>query len=211
MDRSRGGKRFVAVSVLALLLVGALASSAWAHVETESGPFRVEMGWGNEPPLTGLDNFVEVNVSNASGAPVAVPTGALSVEVTYGSAAETLSLVPGAGPGEVVAELVPTRPGTYAFRVTGTLQGRSLEVSSTCSETTFECVESSSGAEFPAKDPSGGELAQRLTRESARAEEATDKAESAQRTAIVALALAALAVAVALGLVVRERWRSSRS
>ncbi len=210
MVRLRGGKRFVASS-FAVLLAAALPSSAAAHVERESGPFRVEVGWGNELPLAGIDNSVDVEVSDKSGSPVAVPAGALSVEVAYGSAAMTLPLVPGERPGELSAELVPTRPGTYAFQVSGNLRGQVLAVEATCSEATFECVEDSSGVEFPAKDPSSGELAQRLSRESARVSQAADDAESAQRTSIAALVLAALGIIAALGLVVGGRRRGGRS
>jgi hypothetical protein len=187
-----------------------VASSASAHVTKVSGPFSVEMGWGNEPPLTGLDNFVEVAVSDTSDAAVAVPAGALSVEVTYGEAAVTLPLVPGEQPGELSAELVPTRPGTYAFHVTGTVRGRTLDVSATCSEATFECVSASAGAEFPAKDPSTGEIAERIGSESVRAGDTADEAESAKRFALAALALATLAFATSVGLVRRARRRSGR-
>jgi hypothetical protein len=206
--RQTGRRRRVLVLIPLLPMVMlAAASGAAAHVTKVSGPFRVEMGWGNEPPLTGLDNFVDVRVSDASGAAVAVPAGALSVEVTYGDAGVTLPLVPDEQPGRLRGELVPTRPGTYAFHVTGTVQGRTLDVRATCSEATFECVNQSSDVEFPVKDPSTGELAQRLTRESDRVEQATDRVDSAKRIAIVAIAIAA----AALGLAALGRRKSSES
>lgn len=75
----RGGR--VAALVTALPLLLATAPAASAHVTEASGPFRVELGWGSEPPLAGQANSVEVGVSDAAGAPIAVPAGALSVEV----------------------------------------------------------------------------------------------------------------------------------
>lgn len=205
----RQGKLIVATCVV---LFGALltATTAAAHVEKESGPFRVELGWGVEPPLTGLDNFVQVEVADSAGAPVAVPAGALSVEVSYGASAVTRPLVPAEEPGELRAELVPTRPGTYAFHVSGTVDGRAVEVSATCSETTFECVEDSSGAEFPVKDPSSGELAQRLLRESERVEQYRDDAGSALNRATGAFLLAAAALATAVGVGLRGRRKRGR-
>jgi hypothetical protein len=200
----RQGKLNVAICVTSLVALF-VASTAAAHVEKESGPFRVELGWGVEPPLAGLDNFVQVELADSAGAPVAVPAGALSVEVTYGASAVTLPLVPAEAPGELRAELVPTRPGTYAFHVSGSVGGQTVAVSATCSASTFECVEDSSGAEFPVSDPSSGELAQRLVRESERVEQAGDDADSARSLAVVALALAAAALATAVGIGLRGR------
>lgn len=205
------GRRGTAVaSMPILLLMLVVASSASAHVTEASGPFRVEMGWGNEPPLVSSDNFVEVEVADAAGTPVAVPAGALSVEVSYAGTAVTLPLIPGEIPGELSAELIPTRPGTYAFHITGTVQGQTLDVEATCSEATFECVEEGSSAEFPVKDPSPGELSQRLSRESDRVREATDTAESAKTLALVALVPALLALGMALALTVRGRRRNGQ-
>lgn len=173
-------------------------SAASAHVSKRSGPFEVELGWGVEPPLSGTENFVEVTVSDAAGAPLAVPAGALSVEVDYDANAVTLPLTPTEEPGVLEAGLTPTRPGTYAFHVSGSVHGRPLNVSAICSESSFECVEAAAGTEFPVKDPSAGELAQRLRSEADRVEQANDRADDARTLAIVALALAAVALALSI-------------
>jgi hypothetical protein len=154
-----------------------------------------------------MDNSVEVEVSEAHGGPVNVPAGALSVEVTYGDAAVSLPLVPTEQRGLLLGDLVPTRAGVYSFHVTGSVREKALDVRATCSKATFECVEENSSAQFPVGEPSNGELAVRLSRESARAQRADDAADSARTLAIVAVALAAVAVAFA----VRAARRSSRS
>jgi hypothetical protein len=197
---------------LGLLGALALASAAAAHVTQSSGQFEVEMGWGNEPPIASSENFVEVGVARGGGAPVAVPAGALSVEVGFGEGGVTLPLAPTDDPGSLRADLTPTRPGTYGFHVTGTVEDQMLDVRATCSETTFECVKASAGTEFPVKDPSSGELAERLAREAARVEAASNQADSAKNTATLALAAAALALglAAALSFVVAGRRKSSR-
>jgi hypothetical protein len=156
-------------------------------------------------------NAVEVTVSDAAGAPVAVPAGALSVEVGYGSSTKTLPLVPDGEPGELRAPIVPTRPGTYAFHVSGAVRGRPLDVGAACSEATFECVEESAAIEFPAQDPSTGELADRLSRESDRVGQAQESADSAKRTATIALALAVVVILGAAAMAVARRRGSSRS
>jgi hypothetical protein len=187
-------KNAVLAAVLSVLMMcgGAPAS---AHVTEESGSFEVELGWGEEPPRLGAENFVEVNVADARGTAATVPAGALSVEVVYGDTALTLPLSPTTVPGRLEARLTPTRPGTYAFNVTGSVDGRPLDASATCSDSTFECVEAAGATEFPVKDPSAGDLALRLGSEADRVEKANDRADSARTLAIAALGLAAVALA----------------
>ena len=187
----------VLAAVLPVLLTCG-AGVASAHVTEESGSFEVELGWGVEPPQAGAENFVEVGVSDARGAAVAVPAGALSVEVVYGGRAIALPLAPTPVPGTLEARLTPTRPGTYGFHVTGSVRGQPLDASATCSESTFECVDTAASTEFPVKDPSAGELAQRLSSEADRVEEAGNRADGARTLAMIALALAAVALAISI-------------
>ncbi len=153
------------------------------------------MGWGEEPTQVGSPNFVEVIVSDLRG-PLAVPAGALSVEVSYGDSAVTLPLVPTGAPGTLEAALTPTRPGTYSFEISGRVDGQPVQVRATCSESTFNCVETSAGPEFPVKDPSAGQLAQRLSSETNRVENASNQADDARTIALFAVIPAALALAL---------------
>jgi hypothetical protein len=193
----------IVLIVTGLLL--ALSPNASAHVVETSGPYRVTMGWGEEPALSGERNFVEVEVADAGGAPVRVPAGALTVEVSFAGAVRTLPLEP-AEDGGLRAVLVPTRPGTYAFHVTGTLRGSPVDVRATCSERTFDCIEDAAAFQFPAREPSTGEVAQRADRETARAtRDAQDSADDARTLALVAVIVAALALVAAVVLGLRGR------
>jgi hypothetical protein len=185
-----------------------LPASAPAHVTKPANGFRVTMGWGNEPPLAGFENFVEVGVTDASGAPVRDLGSTAGVEVSFGGAQTVLPLVPSEVPGEFRAALVPTRPGTYAFHVTATANGEEIATGATCSDRTFDCVAAASEVAFPVKDPSIGELSERLARELPRVEQAADTAASARRIAIAAVVLAGLALAAALVFLVRGRRQS---
>jgi len=203
MRGTRPTGAILAAVLVALLAFGAAAAAA--HVTEEAGSFEVELGWGLEPPRLGAENFVEVEVADAGGNPVAVPSGALSVEVVYGDRAITLPLTPTGRPGALEARLTPTRPGSYGFYVSGSVDGTPLDAGATCSDSTFECVEAGGAVEFPVEDPSAGELAQRLSSEAGRVEvageraaEAGDEASGAQALALAALALAAAALAFAL-------------
>lgn len=194
----------LATVVLAALLTFAVVP-ARAHVTEDAGSYEVELGWGEEPPRLGAENFVEVNVATKDGEPVAVPAEALSVEVVYGDASVALPLVSTGVPGSLEAPLTPTRPGTYSFHVSGSIDGKPLEAGATCSASTFECVEAEGAVEFPIADPSAGELAQRLSSEAGRVEDANDSAESARMLALVALALAAVALVASVWTARRRR------
>jgi hypothetical protein len=198
------GSRILGSAVAALL---AFAGPAEAHVERDSGPFRLTLGWVDEPPLSGEANAVEVGVSEAGGGRVAVPAGALSVEVSSAGAATTLPLVPADEGGGLRAVIVPTRPGTYAFHATGAIRGKPVDAQATCGDSTFDCVADASEVEFPAKDPSPAQVAQRLERELPRAEAAADDADSARTLAVLALVVAALSLTLAIVMGVRLRRR----
>ena len=194
--------------VAALLAAFATAvATVPAHVRETSGPFRVELGWADEPAYSGLRNAVEVTVRDAAGAPVADPRAALRVEVSFGAARRELALEPTGARGAFAAAVVPTRPGVYAFHVTGTLRGRRVDVEATCSDATFACVEGAAKIQFPVAEPSAGELDRKLERALARAARSEDDAAVARTLALAALVVAALALVAALVLALRGARR----
>jgi hypothetical protein len=200
-------------AVLAVALAVALAGAApsFAHETLASGPLRVTLGWAQEPAYTGVENFVEVSVADAAGAPVPDVGTELTAEVSFGPATRVLPLVPGGRPGVLRAALVPTRAGGYAFHVTGTVGGQPIDVASTCSETTFDCVTDVAAIQFPANDPSAGEMAERVRREAARAEEARDEATEAHGLALIAMGVAVAALVLSGVLVARARRGRSQA
>src|SRR5947208_579799 len=123
-------------SAVALLLV--LAAPAGAHVEKRSGPFLLTLGWVDEPALSGAPNVVEVGVATSGGSPLAVPAGALQVEVSAAGEATTLPLVPSDEGGGLRAAIIPTRAGTYSFHVSGIVRGRTVDARATCGGGTFD-------------------------------------------------------------------------
>jgi hypothetical protein len=193
----------LAVCAFAMLV----ARTAAPHDTRQLGALRVTMGWGDEPAFSGLRNSVEVDIVQGS-VPVTDAGGVLSVHVSFGDERIELPLVPGDRPGRYHAWLVPTRPGTYAFRVVGTVKGQAIDITSTCSDTTFECVTDVSNVQFPAKDPSTGQLAERVSRALPRAERAMDDAGRATTVGFAAMALAVLALAATIGVGVRRGGRS---
>ena len=178
---------------IALVLIG--TSAANAHEHLVAGDYRLTIGWADEPAYVGFRNAVSVAIADKSERPVPDAGAPLTVEVTFGEQRVSLPLEPvRERPGEFRASLLPTRAGTYAFRIVGTIRGQHVDATSTCSDKTFHCVTDAAAIQFPAKDPSLGDLAERVSRTLPRAERAGESATSARVLALVA----ALASAVAL-------------
>jgi hypothetical protein len=192
-------------SALAAIILLAAWTPTAAHETKGVGDLRLTVGWGEEPAFSGFRNFVEVDVADSAGHPVADIGGALSAEVSFGDERLSLSLLPARGqPGKFRAWLVPTRPGTYTFHITGMAKGQSIDMTSTCSPETFACVADVSDIQFPVKDPSAGQLADRISRELPRAEGAMATASGARTLAIAGLAGAVIALGAAIGFGVRK-------
>src|SRR5687767_10358187 len=115
-------KRVSFVGALACVLVVALAPVARAHEPRAVGPLRVVVGWSDEPAIAGFKNAVSIRLSR-DDRPV---TGAkLKVQIAAaGETSDLLTLEPAFGSlGEYTAATIPTVPGTYTFRFTGTVGG----------------------------------------------------------------------------------------
>lgn len=203
---------------LAAGLAVAVAGSASAHEGRAGGPVRLVVGWGDEPAYTGTRNSVQVTITEATGgAPVTDVADVLKVEVVKGSDKLTLPLVANFGvsgsatPGDYRASLTPTRPGAYTFRVTGTVRGQSIDESFSSSPTTFNDVEDAASIQFPAKDPTTGQLATRVDREVPRLDaalsEAEDQARSARTLAFAGIAVGAAGLFAGAGALVASRRR----
>ena len=204
----------VAALLLTAVLVVTGAGSAFAHESRTTGDIQLVVGWGEEPAYTGFKNSVQVTVSAGEGGPPVTDVGgALQVEVSKGSNSITLPLEPSPTPGDYRAWLTPTRPGTYTFRVTGSIRGRSVDESFSSSESTFDEVEDVANIQFPARDPSTGQLAARVDREVPRAVEAglrqaDDRVDRARTIAMAGVVIGALGLVTAAAALVVARRRS---
>ena len=200
----------IAVTLVATAWALALSPATAAHDRIAAGPVMLTVGWAEEPPLSGFKNAVEVDVSTAAGVPVSEVAGPPTVEVSFGDEAIVLPLLPAERQGSFQAVLVPTRPGVYTFHVMGTVKKRPINATSTCSEATFECVVDASDVQFPAKEPSSGQLADRIERALPRAERAVETADESRRLALAGAVFAVLALITAAGVAVAVRRMGKR-
>lgn len=195
--------------VLAVLLPLLLADTAWAHERRQVGSYVMRVGWADEPAFAGVKNAVQLLLADASGKPVTDLPEDLKVEIIFGGQKMgPLPLEAAFGkafgrPGDFRVAVIPTRPGNYTFRLVGSLGGQRIDQSFTSSDKTFDPVTESSAIEFPAKDPSPGELAGRLERLGPRVDEGHAAARDAAAAASQARVLGIIGIlAGVIGIVV---------
>lgn len=105
----------------ALLLVLSNVQIVLAHTPVTVGPYTVEIGWTNEPPIVGQQNAVVVNVTTTSDNKPVEDVSSLTVTISYGGQNKTLTLQPLGEdtPGQFVAPILPTIPGQYTIILGG--------------------------------------------------------------------------------------------
>ena len=209
----------VAAAVAAVLLVPLLAMPASAHGEHKVANYTLEVGFGTEPGYAGVTNSVQVTINN-NGKPVTDAKG-LKVAVSTGDAEpRQMPLQPYFGddfgePGDYRAFFIPTAPGAYTFKLTGSLGGKKINQSYTSGKDGFDEIVDPSEAQYPAPEPTGSQLTTRLDRETDRInavvaadrEAADNEIASARRTATIGLAVGALGLlaAIAVGVLALRR------
>jgi hypothetical protein len=210
-------------ATLAVLLIPLLAGPAAAHQEKTIGRYHFAVGFGDEPAYAGEKNSVQLLLADAKDKPVTDLTDTLKVAVKTGSA-EPLQLTVEpffevgefGTPGDYRAWFIPTAPGSYSFHFTGTIKGQRIDQTFTSGPKTFSDVEDPAQVQYPAKQPTTGQLATRVDRETGRLnaalaaerDQAKDDAASARTLAVVGLVVGALGLLVAIAalvLVLRRR------
>ncbi len=208
-------------AVLGVLLVPLLALPASAHGEHKVADYTFVVGFGTEPAYAGVTNSVQLMISN-NGRPVTDAKG-LKVAVTTGDAEpRQMTLEPYFGEGwgeqgDYRAFFIPTAPGAYTFKITGTLGGRKVNQSYTSGKDGFDEVTDPAEVQYPAVEPTGQQLTTRLERETARInaamdaerQAADDEVAGARRMATIGLAVGALGLLAAIGVGVLALRRRS--
>src|SRR5829696_828755 len=138
LETRRVARRVLVPGVVGLAFVAAvMPGSTLAHVEIDvgDGQYVMEVGFRDEPAYLGQPNAL-----------------ALSVERYATGGTEPV------GDGEYEAAFVPTAPGDYTFRISGTIGEAPVDESVTSGPTTFNSVEPLSAIEFPQSLPDPMEL-----------------------------------------------------
>lgn len=168
--------RLAALITVLVLTVVVLAIPALAHEGREVGEYAITFGWRVEPAYTGLFNGPEFSVTThgaeheeAEATPEAghEDTGGddhhdeastavegleetLQIEVSYGGQTKLLRLRAVWGePGNYTADLIPTQPGDYTFRIFGTIGDTEVDETFSSTDGEFSSVEPVEDIQFP--------------------------------------------------------------
>ena len=130
-----------------------LFKEASAHIIKKFGNIQVQVGWSDEPPLTGQINNVIVDVNQTSGktqTPIINALSDMNILVKYGGVTKTLDFLPSpTTDGLYLGKMIPTRVGSYYLVLNGTVQGQKIS-----SQLPLDLVDSSQKLAFP--DSGGG-------------------------------------------------------
>jgi len=134
--------------VLVVLSPNVLIKVASAHITKKFGSIQVQVGWSDEPPLTGLLDSVIVDVNQTSGktqTPIINALANMNILVKYGGVTKSLDFLPSpTTDGLYLGKMIPSRVGSYYVVLNGTIQGQKIS-----SQLPLDLVDSSQKLAFP--------------------------------------------------------------
>ena len=185
-----------AVSIVASFLIAvstlvALSQPAAAHERRTIGPYQVVVGWIDEPAFVGQVNAVDFRVTDTRTNPAKNVEGlekTLNVEVLSGGATTGFKAAFRTRfglPGQYAADIVPTREGSYKFKITGKIETTDVNETFESGPGRFDEIRPLTALQYPETVPTGGDLSKRLA----------DIQSSADQTRLAALGALALGIA----------------
>ena len=165
--RTTSRPRWLPRAAGALLMVGALLplaapAMALAHERRSVGPYTFVVGFISEPALLGQPNGIDLRISNAAdSSPVEGAEKSLKAAIAFGGGQpKEFPLRTRFGmPGAYTADLIPTKPGSYIFTFTGTIEGVTINQRFESGPGRFNDVEDTAKLQFPEAVPAPAQLA----------------------------------------------------
>jgi len=135
--------------IAGLVVLGFSFTFAYAHTTVEVGPYEIEVGWQDEPPVVGLLNAITIDVREP-GDVEGVSTGItsafkkLEASIVSGGASKVLDVNVDPRPGHYYAKIIPTKTGSLQVKLIGEINGVKIDT-----VIPIEDVESTSVLDFP--------------------------------------------------------------
>ena len=155
--------RLTTLLAVALLLAAGLGLTASAHEHRDvAKKYTFVVGFLNEPAYAGQQNGMDLRIATidptggVNSQPVEGAEKSLTAEVIYGDQTMPLTLEPVYNEkGSYRGIFFPTVPGDYAFHITGTLDGTSIDETFRSSDGKFGPVEDPAPLMFPQVNAAG--------------------------------------------------------
>jgi len=121
------------LGLIGLLLSVGFASQAFAHTTVEVEPYKIEVGWGLEPPVVGIRNdfvFKITEPGDTPGSYKGVTNAFKNVEVTalFGGISKKIDINSDPKIGYYFSPVIPTKTGTYTMDLKGEINGVTIDV-----------------------------------------------------------------------------------
>jgi hypothetical protein len=198
-----------ALTVLVIGLAVAVPARALAHESRDVGKYQLVVGFLVEPAYEGQKNGLDLRVrgSFAPGAtdtptPVTGLEKTLQVEVSFVGNNKKVTkpvraISASSDPGHYTADVLPTQPGQYAFRIFGTIEGTNVNETFTSGDK-FGNVEKVDDISFPDAVPEVRSVQGTATDAQITAEDAARAATQARALAVAAIAIGVIGLAIGL-------------
>ena len=141
--------KVVILGFIGLLFSIGFVSQAFAHETVEVSPYKIEIGWGLEPPVVGIRNNFDFKITepgDTSGQYKGVTNAFKNLEVTalFGGVSKKIDIDSDPRIGYYFSPIIPTKTGTYIVNLKGEINGVSIDV-----QIPVDDVESTAVLDFP--------------------------------------------------------------
>lgn len=147
--------RFLSLVMLLVMALSLAVAPVLAHEGRPVGDYVLVFGWWVEPAYSNIPNGPEIEISlhdaqEGEAFPEDIEVS-LQAEVTFGPESMTLNLEPEQQePGHYVADLIPTLPGDYTFRIFGTIGDTEVDEVFSSADGEFSSIAPGNDILFPA-------------------------------------------------------------
>jgi hypothetical protein len=122
---------WVIIALASISVFSLSLSPAYAHITKQFGNISLEVGWTNEPPLTGQLNsaiiVAEKAVTGGNFPPINNALSQMNIAIKYGGISKPLDFEPSEqAEGGYEAKIIPTRIGSYNLAMNGTIQNQNI-------------------------------------------------------------------------------------
>ncbi|GBL41318.1 hypothetical protein EMGBD3_06860 [Nitrosarchaeum sp.] len=125
--------KVIILGFMVLLFSIGFVSQSFAHTTVEVKPYKLEAGWGLEPPVVGIRNdfvFKITEPGDTSGQYKGVTNAFKNLEVTalFGGISKKIDINSDPKIGYYFSPVIPTKTGTYIMDLKGDINGVPIDV-----------------------------------------------------------------------------------
>lgn len=149
--------KIIVLSIIGLLFSVGLIVPSFAHTTVEVTPYKIEVGWGLEPPIVGIRNDFVFKITEPGDAPgqykgVANAFKNLEATAMYGGVSKVIEIDSDTKIGYYISPVIPTKTGSITMNLKGDINGVPVDV-----QIPVEDVESTSVLDFPPSSSSSNQ------------------------------------------------------